>query len=140
MLISRQPRHLNSPRAVALILKEVLDAEGDLDRDKEHFWVINLDSRYHTKSIHLVHLGSMNNVDVHPREVFRPAVQEGAHAVILAHNHPGGNTTPSEIDIGLNWRLVEAGKILGIEVMDHLVVNEEGEYTKVPLKDEEGND
>ena len=140
MLITKQPRHLSSPRDVALILKEILDAGGDLDRDKEHFWVINLDSRYHTRSIHLVHMGELNQVYVHPREVFRPAVQEGAHAVILAHNHTSSDPSPSREDFALNRRLVEAGRILGIEVLDHIVVAGGGEYAKVKDPEEGGGE
>ena len=60
MLITRQRQHISSPRDIARILRQILDAAGDLDRDKEHFWVVNLDTKYHTKSVHLVHLGELD--------------------------------------------------------------------------------
>ncbi len=69
-------------------------------------------------------MGSLNANIVHPREVFRPAITRGAAAIILVHNHPSGDVTPSREDLNLTARLVEAGRLLGIEVLDHLIVAE----------------
>lgn len=89
---------------------------------KEHFVVFFLDSRNQEIKREVISIGTINASLVHPREVFEPAVKYLAVQVILAHNHPSGNLTPSEEDLTVNRRLIESGKILGIEVLDHIVV------------------
>jgi DNA repair protein RadC len=74
------------------------------------------------KYIDLTSLGTLNASLVHPREVFRLAVMQGIASVILGHNHPSGSTEPSEEDLRITRRLVEAGKILGIEILDHVII------------------
>jgi len=78
----------------------------------------------HNKVIHqeVVSIGTINSNIVHAREVFRPALEYGAAAVVLAHNHPSGVSTPSVADIQITKRLVEAGKIIGIDLLDHVVI------------------
>jgi DNA repair protein RadC len=93
---------------------------------KEHFVVFYLDSRNQEIRREVISVGSLNANLVHPREVFEPAVKNLAAQVILAHNHPSGDTEPSEDDLTLNKRLVEAGKILGIEVIDHIIIGQKG--------------
>jgi len=112
--------------AVWKICKDLLKAEDPVDRDKEHFWVFHLDSRNKIKFVELVSLGILNSSMVHPREVFTRAVGERSAQVIVAHNHPSGDPTPSEDDITVTKRLVRAGDILGIELLDHLVITEKG--------------
>jgi len=90
------------------------------DYHKEHFYIIALNSRNY--SIAEVSVGSLNSSIVHPREVFAEAIKSKAASVIFAHNHPSDDPEPSEDDIGLTKRLVESGKILGIEVIDHIIV------------------
>ena len=87
---------------------------------KEHFYSIALNSRNH--SIAEVSVGSLGASIAHPREVFAEAIKNKAAAVIFAHNHPSGDTEPSEEDFEITKRLVEAGKIMGIEVLDHIIV------------------
>ena len=77
-------------------------------------------------------IGSVNVTLVHPREVFKPAILLNAAAIIVAHNHPSGDPTPSPEDRALTARLIEAGRLLGIEVLDHLVLTASGEYRSVP--------
>ena len=108
--------------AVATILQSILKAESPIDREKEHFWTIGLNTRNVVKYVDLTSLGTLNASLVHPREVFRLAVMKGIASIILGHNHPSGDSEPSEEDIRLTRRLVEAGKILGIEVLDHIIV------------------
>jgi DNA repair protein RadC len=124
MLIQFRERkqQINNPVAVASILQAVLRAESLIDRDKEHFWTIGLNTRNVVKYVDLVSLGTLNASLIHPREVFRLAVMEGAANIILSHNHPSEDPEPSEEDIRITKRLVEAGKILGIEVLDHIIV------------------
>ncbi len=92
------------------------------DHKKEHFVIFFLDTRNQEIKREIISVGSLNANLVHPREVFEPAVKNLAGQVILAHNHPSGDPDPSEDDLELNKRLVEAGKILGIEVIDHIIV------------------
>lgn len=93
---------------------------------KEHFIIFYLDSRNQQIEREIISVGSLNASLVHPREVFEPAVRIHAAQVILAHNHPSGNPEPSRDDLEINRRLAEAGKILGIEVIDHIIVTAAG--------------
>ena len=108
------------------IWKELKDIR---DHKKEHFVIFFLDSRNQEIKREIISIGSLNANLVHPREVFEPAVKNLAAQVILAHNHPSGDPEPSEDDLELNKRLVEAGKILGIAVMDHIVVSKSGYFS-----------
>ena len=84
--------------------------------------MLSLDTRNHLINTHTISVGSLDTSIVHPREVFKEAISSSAASVIFAHNHPSGDPTPSEDDIKLTKRLVEAGKIMGIEVLDHVIV------------------
>ena len=92
---------------------------------KEHFVAFFLDSRNQEIKREIVSVGTINASLVHPREVFEPAVKYLAVQIILAHNHPSGTLEPSEDDLAVNKRLSEAGKILGIEVLDHIIVTKD---------------
>lgn len=105
------------------IWKELKDIR---EHKKEHFIIFYLDSRNQEIKREVISVGSLNANLVHPREVFEPAVKNLAAQIILAHNHPSGDTEPSEDDLGLNKRLVEAGKVLGIEVIDHIIIAKNG--------------
>jgi len=117
---------LQDPKVVWEICKSLLAAEDYIDRAKEHFWVFHLDVRSKIKLLELVSLGILNASLVHPREVFRRAVIEGVSSIIIAHNHPSNCPDPSGDDISVTKRLKNAGDILGIEVVDHVVVCESG--------------
>ena len=93
---------------------------------KEHFVIFYLDSRNQEIKREIISVGSLNANLVRPREVFEPAVRNLVAQVILAHNHPSGDPEPSEDDLEITKRLVEAGKILGIEVVDHVIVANNG--------------
>ena len=90
--------------------------------DKEHFRVISLSTKNHVIGIDEISIGSLNSSIVHPREVFKKALEKSAASVILAHNHPSGDPEPSREDIQVTNRLVKAGEILGIEVLDHIII------------------
>ena len=92
------------------------------DLKKEHFVAIFLNARNQVIKTDTISMGSLNASLVHPREVFAPAVGISAASVILGHNHPSGDVTPSREDIELTRRMVQAGEIMGIEVVDHLIV------------------
>jgi DNA repair protein RadC len=95
-----------------------------LDKKKEHFFIVLLDTRNQYIGREKVSVGSLDTSIVHPREVFRPAVAASASSVILVHNHPSGNLEPSEEDIKITRRLVEAAEIMGIEVLDHIIISD----------------
>jgi len=119
---------IDSDKEIAEILTNVLKAEQKTDKDKEHFWGVYFNARNNIKRIELVSLGSTNANLVHPRETLRPAIESSATALIVAHNHPSGEVEPSQDDIEITKRLVEARKIIGIDLYDHLIINEKGEF------------
>lgn len=92
------------------------------DQKKEHFVVFYLDTRNQEIKREIVSIGTLNYNLVHPREVFEPAVKNLAASVIVAHNHPSGCLEPSDEDLSLTKRLSQAGKLLGIELLDHVIV------------------
>jgi DNA repair protein RadC len=94
--------------------------------DREQFVCLHLDARNRINALEVVSVGSLNASLVHPRELFKAAILNNAASVILAHNHPSGDTTPSREDIELTRRMVQAGEIMGIEVLDHIIVGPEG--------------
>jgi len=112
---SYKSKELTDPEKVYRLIKSKLK-----DYHKEHFYIIALNSRNY--SIAEVSVGSLNASIVHPREVFAEAIKSKAASVIFAHNHPSGDPEPSEDDLLLTKKLVESGKILGIEVTDHIIV------------------
>lgn len=103
---------------------EYLKDMGDLQ--KEHLRGIYLNSRHRVMREEIISIGSLTANIVHPREVFRPALENGAVAVIIAHNHPSGDKTPTKEDIAITKQLIEAGKILGIDLLDHLIIVKSG--------------
>lgn len=97
--------------------------------DREHFMVVALDAKHAVIGINTVSIGSVTMSIVHPREVFKPILLMNASAVILAHNHPSGDATPSQEDRALTRRLKEGGELLGITVLDHVVLGEDRYYS-----------
>jgi len=115
-----QRRSVCSPQDGYELLKQFLD-----DKDREHFIVVSLDTKNQPVSINVCHIGSLNASIVHPREVMKSAILSNAASIIVGHNHPSGKAEPSREDIEVTKRLVEAGKIIGIEVLDHIIVGDE---------------
>jgi len=95
-------------------------------RSQEALMVLGLDGRQRVRLIREVALGSLDHVEVHPREVFRPLIRAGSHAVIIVHNHPSGDSQPSARDQQLTQRLAHTGELLGIPVLDHLIATDAG--------------
>lgn len=117
LLQNKQSALILSPQDVWNELKDIRDNK------KEHFVVFFLDSRNQEIKREIISVGSLNASLVHPREVFEPAVRHLAAQVIVAHNHPSGDPKPTQEDIILTKRIIEAGKIMGIEVIDHVIVS-----------------
>ena len=119
---SYKSKELTDPEKVYRLIKSKLK-----DYHKEHFYIIALNSRGY--SITEVSVGSLNASIVHPREVFAEDIKNKAASVIFAHNHPSGNTEPSSDDLLMTKRLVEAGKLMGIEVVDHVIVTKSNRFS-----------
>jgi DNA repair protein RadC len=98
-------------------------------KKREHFMVVCLDTRNHLIGTHVISIGSLDSSIVHPREVFNPVIRDHAASVILIHNHPSGNPDPSEEDIRITRQMVESGRTLGIDVLDHIVVCDTAHYS-----------
>lgn len=110
---------ITSPRQAAQLFMEDLRYEK-----KEHFKVLLLNTKNHVISREEISIGSLNASIVHPREIFGSALKKSAASLILVHNHPSGDPQPSQEDLEVTRRLVEAGSILGIAVRDHLIIGD----------------
>lgn len=99
--------------------------------DREHFWALALNTKNQLLKMVEVSVGSLNASIVHPRELFKDAVKVSAASMVVVHNHPSGDPTPSGADIQLTRRLVKAGDVLGIEVLDHVVIGDGGEHASL---------
>ncbi len=108
---------IRDSRQVAEILMDEMMYEK-----REFFMAINLNSKMQVESKSVISIGSLDSAPVHPREVFGPAVRRGAAAVVVAHNHPSGDPTPSPQDIEVTKRLIKASEVLGIKLIDHVIV------------------
>ncbi len=112
---------LTSPQKVAEYLQEKIGREK-----KEHFMVISLNAQNQLIDAQNISIGTLNSSLIHPREVFVYAIKNFSTSVILAHNHPSGNLTPSKEDVQVSNSLIRVGKIVGIEVLDHLIISSKG--------------
>ena len=102
---------------------------------REEFRVILLDTKNSVISTELISIGSLNSSIVHPREVFNKAIKKNSASVILIHNHPSGNPTPSREDLVITRRLMDAGDIIGIKVLDHIIIGQ-GKFHSLKENDE----
>lgn len=117
-----------SPKDVWLLMRD------EVQKKKEYFVAFYLNTRNQIIQKEIISIGSLNASIAHPREVFEPAVRHHAGQIILSHNHPSGDATPSHEDRATTKRLVKAGELLGIEVVDHVVVTRE-EYVSMREKE-----
>ena len=114
---------LSTPNEVYLYSKRFLKA-SNLDPEQEHFCVIALDRKNKPKGVSVVSSGTLTASLVHPREVFRYAVLQNAAAVIVFHNHPSGDPAPSRADIQVTRQIRESAKIIGIDLIEHLIIGD----------------
>lgn len=123
------PRTLaDSPEISARTLRAIF---FDLDADQEHFVVLALDTKHRMNGYKVIGSGTLTSSLVHPREVFRAGILLGSASVIVAHNHPSGDPTPSEEDLALTRRLEECGSLLGIPLADHIILGEGEQYASL---------
>lgn len=120
-LYDLESTQIKSPQHAADIINAVLSLNT---KPKEYFAILTLSTKNKVLGVHTIHIGSLNASIVHPREVFQPAILNNAASIIAFHNHPSGVLVPSPEDIEVTERLHEAGKILGIEVLDHIIIGD----------------
>jgi DNA repair protein RadC len=117
------PKMISSPEDSVPLLADFANMK------EEHFIVITLDGSHSLIKVHDITKGILNKTLTHPREVFRCAIIDSSASIIVAHNHPSGKNKPSKEDLDLTYRIKEAGNILGIDVLDHIIVSLEGYYS-----------
>jgi DNA repair protein RadC len=106
------------------IMQKILLRESKIDQNREHFWVIGLENNNRILFIELISLGTINATLVEPMEVFSLALQKRAVKIMLCHNHPSGELTPSDNDKNLTDRLIQVGIIVNTHVIDHLIISD----------------
>lgn len=122
-------RQITSPAAGAQLAAALpINGATLADCPVEHFGVLILNTKHRVTAFKIVSVGTLDACIVHPREVFRAAIEANAAAIVVFHNYPSGDPEPSPDDRQLTERLVAAGAVLGIEVLDHLVIGHDGRY------------
>jgi len=116
-------RKINSPSDGVDLVKDFLDGE-----DRECVMAVFVNTKNEPTAIHTVSIGNLNYAIIHPRELMKVAIISNSAAILLFHNHPSGDCRPSQEDISITKRLVEAGNIMGIRIMDHCIIGENGEF------------
>jgi len=116
-------KRVEGPQDAAEVLRDFL-----ADTDREHFVALLLDAQCQLIGIHTVAIGSLDTCIVHPRELFKAVILANAASIILAHNHPSGDPTPSLEDRTVTRQLADAGEMLGIDVQDHVIIGEGSLY------------
>ena len=116
-------RQVRGPKDIADFMAPIA---ANLDR--ETFWILMLDGRNRVTGLHVVSVGSLTSTVVHPREVWKAAILANAAAIIVCHNHPSGEPTPSGEDIALTARLLAVGELVGIRLLDHVVLGADGSF------------
>ena len=114
---SAMRERIRDSRQVAELLMEEMMYEK-----REIFMALNLDAKLRVESKSVISIGNVDSAPVHPREVFGPAIRRGASAVVVAHNHPSGDPTPSPQDIEVTKRLIKASEVIGIKLVDHVII------------------
>ena len=117
------------PEEVVEIFRSIQKAENEIDRMKERLWTMGLDVRKRIVYIELVAMGTLTACLVQAREVYRLAIIRAVSEILVIHSHPSGDPEPSDDDVAITKRLHEAGKILGIELLDHIIVTHGPAFT-----------
>jgi DNA repair protein RadC len=123
-----QKRSIRSPQEGYEFIKAFLE-----DKDREYFIVVSLDTKNQPTNINITSIGTLNSALIHPREIYKAAIVGNACSIMCFHNHPSGVATESREDVDVTKRLVESGRILGIDVIDHIIIGD-GSYTSLKEK------
>ena len=118
-----EPRKISSPGDAVSLCGRFLD-----NLDREQMIAISLDTKNQPTNVSVVSIGTLNVSLCHPREIFKVAILSNANSIIISHNHPSGDTSPSHEDIQITERLSEVGKLMGIPLIDHIIMGEDGTY------------
>ncbi len=122
--ITKYGEKIEGPESVFKLLRNEIG-----DKKKESFYILSLTTRNNLISVDKVSTGTLSASLAHPREVFLAAIKNSTSSVIIVHNHPSGDTQPSKDDLEITKRLVKAGKILGINVIDHIIVTKDNYFS-----------
>lgn len=114
-------KKITTPEDIYQIMAPIYSQNDKADREKEQLYMIGLDTRNNIKTIDLISMGTVNETLVSPREVYRTALIKGCISIILVHNHPSQEPTPSQADIDVTKRLKEAGEVVSVNLLDHLI-------------------
>ena len=117
-------RRIQSTSDADELVRQFLD-----ELDREAMIVVALNAKSEPTCLQVISIGSLSASIVHPREVFKVAILSNAYSILLAHNHPSGDTTPSQEDIKLTKRIKNASDIMGISLLDHLIIGSDGYYS-----------
>lgn len=123
--------HIANSSDIARIMRRILLRQNRLHRKKEYFWSIGLNTNNDIEYIELLTIGSLNQNNLDPVEVFNFAVAKKCKKIILCHNHPSGNLEPSTADYQLTKSIILGAKILKIEALDHIIICESKDYTSI---------
>lgn len=124
------PRKIGSPEDAYEAITTITNVQEEA---QEVFGILILNTKNKIVAVHEISRGTLNSSMIHPREVFKPAVIHNAATIICFHNHPSGDTEPSNEDIEITNRLIEAGEIIGVRILDHIIVGD-GEYVSLKEK------
>lgn len=120
-LYGLENKKINHPEDIHKLVETVLDLRSEAN---EKFGILTLNIKNVVIGVHILSIGSLNSNIVHPREVFKAAILNNAASIVCFHNHPSGDPTPSPEDIQITHRLIEAGQIIGISVLDHIIIGD----------------
>ena len=122
--------YVESEKVNIKVSRDVADLlDGYASKQQEHFILITLDGANNVIKVRVIFIGTLNKSMVHPREVFAPALADRAASIVIAHNHPSGNPEPSVEDLLMTRKLKEAGEIIGIEIIDHVIITKKNHYS-----------
>ena len=124
MIITEKKQKINDASEMVNVLRSILNTEDEISREREHFWVVGLNAKNVIQYIELCSLGTLTSSLIHPRETFRLAVFKGVASIVALHSHPSNDVTPSREDIVITERLSEAGDVLGIKLLDHIIIGD----------------
>jgi len=120
---------LKNAQEIADMMRGVLDLSDEFDRDREHFWTIGLDNAMRVIYVECVSIGTGDSALVDPKEVFRVAIVKHAGRLVIVHNHPAGNVSPSSEDFAVTRLLKNGAEWLQIDILDHIIITSTGHYS-----------
>ena len=128
-LKKKQKKIITNTKAVHSFVWNIIRRKPPFDRQKEHVYVIGLSRSQRIIYVDWVSMGTAHGTVAEPREIFRMAILKGVSSIIMVHNHPSNNPQPSKQDLKLTEQVVAAGRIIGIRLIDHVIVCEQGHYS-----------